>query len=752
MVVKVKTITFSVKMSEMESNQVALQTEHVPTGSRRGSTTSSFRKSIQRHINVALGVNDLTEKTFSTLSEIDLSDARRRSSMPVMLGSRSRFPSLHPVITVEERYNNIQPVGPTLTREYRFPPVPPSVVSVESNDTIITERTQQSVKTVETIKTVQTDLSETSGTSGSSGTTVTLVREGLERNRFWVFIVYLLTWFIPHLCWRDRSRREKYAIIILVILIYLVIMVAFVLYPLLGCSSALVSDQNFLSNFLGSTTLYDNRNTICNVIGWATTTYVYTAATCVVLGLIAMLSLRYSYSRYDKTINTRIILHVPIYNEDLHTLRKTVGSLADTHYEGDKKLMLLVVDGLTKQPDGRHTYKVLLSDVLYHLPHLEDDLIYDYVSVTEEGASLNRAHVYHGYLGNVPYMVVVKVGGDNEVKTIPGNRGKRDSQLIVYDFISHIHGTAVAGTLYPRMNHILNSLLHQPPKDYKYVLVADCDTWVEPTSVSRLVSYLNSHEECIGVCGETKVGNCLDSVWALAQVFEYWLTHSTMKAMESFYANVTVLSGCFSMYRILKSDGSPGIIDQRIIQEYKGLYEKTLHESSLLLFGEDRFFSTLLPRFHPEMRLSYLRHAYCTTTVPSSLKVLLCQRRRWTNSLIHCHFSILRSLPNMPMWRKIGTVWVILCELWMVFLMPITLPVGFAISWWGFLQFLNVLQIKLICLGILLLPAVLPVLTLDVVMVLFWVPFFLTMWLFTIVIPLYSFIHMDDFKWGKTRR
>ena len=71
-----------------------------------------------------------------------------------------------------------------------------------------------------------------------------------------------------------------------------------------------------------------------------------------------------------------------------------------------------------------------------------DPPIRDYLAVAEGSRRHNRAKVYSGlyeYEGHVvPFMVVAKVGTVEE-SSRAGNRGKRDSQIIIMQFLSKVH-------------------------------------------------------------------------------------------------------------------------------------------------------------------------------------------------------------------------------------------------------------------------------------------------------------------------
>ncbi len=243
--------------------------------------------------------------------------------------------------------------------------------------------------------------------------------------------------------------------------------------------------------------------------------------------------------------------------------------------------------------------------------------------------------------------MVVKCGtpaereiSDGELgKKKPGNRGKRDSQLILLKFLSKItfedHMTALEYDLFWKIQHITNGVT---PDKYKLILMVDADTHVDRLSLSFMVQAMVKNESIMGLCGETRIANKRESWVTMIQVYEYFVSHNLGKAFESMFGRVTCLPGCFSMYRIATQKGSmitPLIAHRDIVDTYSEHVVDTLHKKNLLLLGEDRFLSTLMLTSFPLRKMMFIPQAICHTTVPHTFKMLLSQRRRWINSTIH---------------------------------------------------------------------------------------------------------------------
>ncbi|ORY51535.1 hypothetical protein BCR33DRAFT_752847 [Rhizoclosmatium globosum] len=265
-----------------------------------------------------------------------------------------------------------------------------------------------------------------------------------------------------------------------------------------------------------------------------------------------------------------------------------------------------------------------------------------YLAIAHGEKQHNMAQVYAGYYINdpaepsvaVPMIAVIKCGTPMEQaqqgQTKSGNRGKRDSQLILMNFLSRIlfedRMTALDFDLWVKISGITEG--NVPPTAYTLVLMVDADTVAEPSSLRHMVETMKRDDKVMGLCGETQVANPFGSWVTMIQVFEYFMSHHLGKAFESCFGGVTCLPGCFCMYRIKMAKGPGGMWTMPNMVD-------TLHKKNLLLLGEDRFLSTMMLRTFPKRKLVYVPSAICKTVVPDKFKILLSQRRRWINSTVH---------------------------------------------------------------------------------------------------------------------
>ena len=355
-----------------------------------------------------------------------------------------------------------------------------------------------------------------------------------------------------------------------------------------------------------------------------------------------------------------VICHIPCYTEGEDSLRKTIDSLTTQEYDDKRKLLFIVCDGMiTGSGNDRPTPRIVL-DILGVDSKVDPEPL-PFHSVAEGSKQLNYAKVYSGLYeceGNVvPYVVVVKVGRPSE-RSRPGNRGKRDTQVMLMRYLNRVHFDEPMSPLELELYHHMKNVIGIDPSFYEYILMVDADTGIKADGMNRLVAAAVHDHSIIAVCGETLLENEEASWWTMVQVYEYYISHNLAKAFESLFGSVTCLPGCFSMYRIRSADkGQPLFISNRIIDDYAENQVDTLHKKNLFALGEDRYLTTLLLKHFPSYRTRFRSDASATTVAPEKFSVLLSQRRRWINSTVHnlvelvmmdglCGFCLVRRVPT----------------------------------------------------------------------------------------------------------
>ncbi|QPH04454.1 hypothetical protein C2857_001464 [Epichloe festucae Fl1] len=492
----------------------------------------------------------------------------------------------------------------------------------------------------------------------------------------------------------------------------------------------------------------------CTINNWIL--LAFTIIICAVILIKFVSALRFTSKRRPAPQDKFVICQVPAYTEGEESLRKALDSLTALQYDNKRKLIFVICDGvIVGQGNDRPTPKIVL-DILGVDPKVDPPAL-PFKSVGPGSEQLNYGKVYSGlyeYEGNVvPYVVVVKVGKESEQsKSKPGNRGKRDSQILLMSFLNRVHHRAPMNPLELEMFHQINNVIGVDPELYEYLLMVDADTSVSEDSLNRLVSACANNAKIAGICGETSLENDEKSWWTMIQVYEYFISHHLAKAFESLFGSVTCLPGCFTMYRLRTVDkGKPLIISDAVIKEYAICDVDTLHQKNLLSLGEDRYLTTLMTKHFPYMAYKFIQDAQCKTAAPESWSVLLSQRRRWINSTIHNLVELMR-LEEMCGFCCFSMRFIVFIDLCGTIILPATCVY---LGWLIYRVATHQGQFPMI--SIIMLAAVYGLQALVFILKRQWqhigwmIIYMIAFPIYSFILPIYSFWNQDNFSWGNTR-
>ncbi|KAF8634990.1 hypothetical protein AX15_000605 [Amanita polypyramis BW_CC] len=474
-----------------------------------------------------------------------------------------------------------------------------------------------------------------------------------------------------------------------------------------------------------------------------------------VIGFKFLASINFGAERAPEDHDKFVICQVPCYTEGETSLRRTIDSLAQLKYDDKRKMLVIICDGMiVGSGNDRPTPRIVL-DILGADPNLDPEPL-SFVSLGEGAKQHNMGKVYSGLYecsGHVvPYMVVVKIGKPTE-RQRPGNRGKRDSQMVVMHFLNKVHYNAPMNPLELEMYHQIKNVIGVNPTFYEYVFTVDADTTVDPLSLNRLISAMIHDKKLLGVCGETELANAKQSIVTMMQVYEYFISHHMAKAFESLFGSVTCLPGCFSLYRLRTPDThKPLLVSNQMIADYAENRVDTLHMKNLLHLGEDRYLTTLLLKHFPMFKTQFVRDAHAFTVAPDDWKVLLSQRRRWINSTVH-NLGELIFLEQLCGFCCFSMRFVVMIDL----LSTLTQPITVAYIVYLIYEVAQGTDQQTIQLALIMIGAIYGVQALVFIMrrkwdMIGWMLFYiLAIPAFSFFLPLYSFWKMDDFSWGATR-
>ena len=473
---------------------------------------------------------------------------------------------------------------------------------------------------------------------------------------------------------------------------------------------------------------------------------------------------------------------VTAYSESFEGLRTTLDSLATTNYPNSHKLLLVIADGIVKGADSDvSTPDICLSMMKDLIVPAEEVEGHSYVAIADGAKRHNMAKVYAGFYDydnqtverskqqRVPMILVAKCGTVAEMDSAkPGNRGKRDSQVLLMAFLQKVlFDERMTLFEYEFFNSIWR-VTGVTPEKYEIILMVDADTKVFPDSLTRMAATMVEDPEIMGLCGETKIANKTETWVTMIQVFEYYISHHQTKGFEACFGGVTCLPGCFSAYRIKSPKGPKGfyvpiLANPDIVEHYSENVVDTLHKKNLLLLGEDRFLTTLMLKTFPKRKMMFLPSAVCKTVVPEKFKVLRSQRRRWINSTVHNLLELIQ-VRDLCGTFCFSMRFVVFMDLVGSLVLPAALAFTIYVAAQGIVTPIDnngkdpaqkkpFPTMPLILLALILgLPGVLIVITSRRFMYVLWlIVYLISLPVWNMILPIYAFWHMDDFSWGATR-
>lgn len=172
-------------------------------------------------------------------------------------------------------------------------------------------------------------------------------------------------------------------------------------------------------------------------------TYILLALSIVMVSIIGfkfLAALQFGAARAPEDHDKFVICQVPCYTEGEESMRNTIDSIAKSKYDDKRKLIFIICDGMiVGSGNDRPTPRIVL-DILGADPNLDPEPL-SFLSLGEGAKQHNMGKVYSGLYecaGHVvPYIVCVKIGKPSE-RQRPGNRGKRDSQMVLMHFFNKV--------------------------------------------------------------------------------------------------------------------------------------------------------------------------------------------------------------------------------------------------------------------------------------------------------------------------
>ncbi|KAF9230566.1 chitin synthase-domain-containing protein [Melanogaster broomeanus] len=214
--------------------------------------------------------------------------------------------------------------------------------------------------------------------------------------------------------------------------------------------------------------------------------YILLALSAMMVSIIAfkfIASINFASPRAPSDHDKFVIYQVPCYTEGETSLRRTIDSLAQLKYDDKRKLISVICDGnIVGSGNDRPTPRLVL-DILGADPNLDPEPL-SFLSLGRRSSTAQYGKIYSACMSARDMWCV----GKPTERSRPGNRGKRDSQMVMMHFLNKVHFNSPMNPLELEIYHQIKNVIGVNPTFYEYLFTIDADTTVEPYSLNRLIS------------------------------------------------------------------------------------------------------------------------------------------------------------------------------------------------------------------------------------------------------------------------
>ncbi|KAG4095140.1 chitin synthase-domain-containing protein [Neocallimastix lanati (nom. inval.)] len=443
-------------------------------------------------------------------------------------------------------------------------------------------------------------------------------------------------------------------------------------------------------------------------------------------------------------------------------IKTTIQSILTSSYDNHKLLLFVVCDGIKSDTNTGSIHHILKLFGIENVPH-EEAVIYR--SIGRGKRQMNYMRVYSGYIRKtkIPFIIISKIGNKYE-ELNPGNRGKRDSLLILLNYLNKLHDidSSFSSAEY-EIHYHLTDHLGLSPKVYKYLSVIDADTSVFQNTLYSLTSYLEDNDNELAISGI--ITHEYDTKKMIPMLYNQFIKLYQSQVLKSDIALSRLVMypcTCCVVYRIFKSKTSEIVVaSDEVINNYGYLASRdTLHVRSYLELGEDKILPALSIKNFKE-KITFIPELIGRTAIPENFSEIKSQYRRNYNSIVHCLYSLIFSHSTFII--RINALSVLLKQL----LYPILFSYYYYIIYKLIYYFLTgqkiiITLVELLCFIVMELIYILASmryhshsrdnnLKVNIIFIIF------GKLLFLIILPIYSIYHMNNLKWsdsfvGKNRK
>lgn len=363
----------------------------------------------------------------------------------------------------------------------------------------------------------------------------------------------------------------------------------------------------------------------------------------------ALLMLGYRMFSQNKDTHYRIhpldyLYIVPCYNESEEELSRSINSITSQQIvPGDRRSMIIICDGKVIGQNNIISTDKILKKIL---KHSTTPYFYEY---TTWDNNKNTCSVYDGIYEyenySMNYILIVK----NK------NYGKRDS-IVLARKLCYCYNTRtlIDDMIGPKMIKRIGCILSKVHNEtIDYIVGIDADTVFDYNCTYELIKMIDSDNSIHGCVGFVDICPSMNSYspYVLYQYAEYVFAQCLRRQTQSsITSKVSCLSGCNQILRV-----SEETCGNKILQQFNYLPkdDDNIFNHIRSYASEDRNHVCLMLSIYPYVKTKQTLKAISYTLVPTSVKVFMSQRRRWSLGA-NANDMLLVYLPGINIFERIS--------------------------------------------------------------------------------------------------
>jgi chitin synthase len=354
---------------------------------------------------------------------------------------------------------------------------------------------------------------------------------------------------------------------------------------------------------------------------------------------------------------------IPCYNESYEELNNSINSLINQDkLNNDILTFIIVCDGKVKGHGNEDTTDNILKKILDINKNPE------IVKYTTADNKINTLELYKGIYKTIPYLLIIK----------NINYGKRDSLTLVRR-LCYLYNNYLINNNYSIINNDLLSqkLIKFIIKFFKkiysnniinFIIGIDADTIFEYRCTYELIKKIEISNNCkdiydnenrnikwnvLACVGFVDINKFNINLYILYQYAEYIYSQCLRRnAQSNITHKVNCLSGCNQLIVICEETCGDKILNKfnYLPKENENIFNHIRSYAS-----EDRNHACLMLSMYPYVQTVQTLSAIAYTNVPTSIKVFISQRRRWSLGAI-TNDMLLVYLPGINIFERIASL------------------------------------------------------------------------------------------------